>query len=356
MKNYLDIIFNDKYYIQRTENSKIKEIDIATGKTNTYLSYDELPWDVDSEINNIIELNDNLDKYFQYSTNDDGTITITKFYNNLEVRNVTIPEYINEKKVVALENTFFMDSRLQRLIIPNTINELRGSICQACTELQEVILPENIKIIPENAFHCCHSLTKINLENIEEIKDNAFRLCTELTDINLQNLIFVGMMAFMDCYNITKIDAPNLRFMSNEAFRSCTRLREITFSEECDALERGVFIECCELEKINLPNTIEKIKDKCFFGCKKITNLNFPKNLVEIGELAFAYSGLNNEITFPEKLEKIKEEAFRNCSFTRINISKNTQTYSAFDYEQQLKINTYDTFKNKFKNYFIKER
>ena len=63
----------------------------------------------------------------------------------------------------------------------------------------DLVIPENIKIINENAFEDCSSLRKLTLnDGVEIIKDNAFLRCSNLNDVTFcKTLRRIGTCAFL---------------------------------------------------------------------------------------------------------------------------------------------------------------
>ena len=66
--------------------------------------------------------------------------------------------------------------------------------------IQEVILPDTLRIIENNAFNLCENLEKITFpEGLERIDDNAFCNCLDLVSITVPNSIkYVGYGLFND--------------------------------------------------------------------------------------------------------------------------------------------------------------
>lgn len=66
-------------------------------------------------------------------------------------------------------------------------NETSFYLCQS---LKSVILPENLKKIPDGWFSRCYYLEKVKIPNMETIiGDSSFLDCRELSEINLPKII-----------------------------------------------------------------------------------------------------------------------------------------------------------------------
>ena len=66
------------------------------------------------------------------------------------------------------------------------------------SNLEEIILPENVCHINRLAFAECPKLSKINLENVKEISRNAFDYDISLTEVNLDSIVNLGGSVFLN--------------------------------------------------------------------------------------------------------------------------------------------------------------
>ena len=61
-----------------------------------------------------------------------------------------------------------------------------------CTALQEVTLPDDVRVIGSSAFFGCAALTTVNLSQVTWINLNAFYECTSLEMLILDNVTEIG--------------------------------------------------------------------------------------------------------------------------------------------------------------------
>ena len=83
---------------------------------------------------------------------------------------------------------------------------------------------KGVKVIGNNAFWWCDSLTNINIPNsVTNIGYEAFECCRSLTNINIPNSVtYIGYNAFSDCRSLTNINIPNsVTNIGNGAFSKC---------------------------------------------------------------------------------------------------------------------------------------
>lgn len=122
-----------------------------------------------------------------------------------------IPEYIDNKKVLAIKKGAFLGCReLKEVIIEGDL-EL-GNVCfMECTNLKSFIAP-NVRKIEHTLFNNCSNLVKIDLSSLDEMRClSTFGYCTALEYLELPNL------RILDCWNnfvrtdnLTEISLPKL--------------------------------------------------------------------------------------------------------------------------------------------------
>lgn len=70
---------------------------------------------------------------------------------------------------------------MQKVItVPNGIKVIGENAFNGNKAVERVILPESVEEIERDAFYCCTSLSEINLENVKFIRDRAFGNCSKL--------------------------------------------------------------------------------------------------------------------------------------------------------------------------------
>lgn len=163
---------------------------------------------------------------------------------------VIIPEKVsfvndnNQEDYATVEEVsyaVFMDIKtISKITFPNSIKKIGLSCCMNCSNLEEVILPE--ELLPDglgaSCFKGCISLTKINIpQNLEILNVSTFEGCKNLKEIDLNN-------------KITKI--------SDGCFFG-SGLQEIYIPDSVEDIDMFAFQNCDSLTDISLPDTL---KDK----------------------------------------------------------------------------------------------
>lgn len=137
--------------------------------------------------------------------------------------------FINNKKITKCDLTGVTDWGRTP-----TLPELAFS---NCTALQEVTLPDDMKVIGTGAFFGCAALTTVNLSQVTWINLNAFWGCTSLETLALDNVTAIGQEAFYGCTGLETLKIPKCTQFGNYIVSGCKALTRI------EATAAGDFVD-----------------------------------------------------------------------------------------------------------------
>ena len=106
-----------------------------------------------------------------------------------------------------------------------------------CTALQEVVLPDDMRVIGEYAFVNCTALTTVNLSQVVQIDEYAFQNCTSLAELTLDNVTAIGLDAFFGCTSLQTLKIPKCTRFGNYIVTGCSSLTRI------EATATGNFVD-----------------------------------------------------------------------------------------------------------------
>ena len=137
--------------------------------------------------------------------------------------------FINNKKITKCDLTGVTDWGRTP-----TLPELAFS---NCTALQEVTLPDDMKVIGGGAFSGCAALTTVNLSQVTWINLNAFWGCTSLETLALDNVTAIGQEAFYGCTGLETLKIPKCTEFGTYIVSGCRSLTRI------EATAAGDFVD-----------------------------------------------------------------------------------------------------------------
>ena len=231
-----------------------------------------------------------------------GTVTITATAANGMTAQCVIT--VNGNAVIQYERSggFYIvtgiEGKTDKLEIPFLYDGLRVRAIEAGafrgnTDLKEVILPNSLEYIYENAFMNCSNLEKINLP---------------------ESLTFIGESAFENCAFLKEITVPGLtETISKKAFYNCTALKAATICAGVKYIGVSTFAKCSALETITVGNGLETISDYAFDSCTSLKRLQMPNTVEYLGDFAFRYAESLKSVTFSTSLTAIGIGCFQSC-------------------------------------------
>jgi len=189
---------------------------------------------------------------------------------------------------------FYNCSSLHELIFTDKLTNIGfetgyaepDGIAGGCVALERAELGHNVKIIPNQCFYGCSSLTNFVVPEA----------CTA-----------IGPSAFMNCESLKSITMPskmetlgarhNGSGMVGAVFRNCISLTDIVIPEGIETIEQSTFAGCSSLSDLQLPSTLKHIGPSAISGCA-LRKLNLPNGLESIGNQAIELDNLT-ELTVP---------------------------------------------------------
>lgn len=133
---------------------------------------------------------------------DDSGVVLTKYIGEDKV--VVIPSKIEGRKIIKVERTFYNNTTIEKVVLPEGLTVVGEQTFFGCTNLKNVILPDSVQTIDNYAFAYC-GLSEIILPiNAHYINEGAFMGCNNLTAIESHALpfsedniaLFIGQRAF----------------------------------------------------------------------------------------------------------------------------------------------------------------
>lgn len=161
-------------------------------------------------------------------------------------------------------------------------------------EVSELIIPEKIGNQPvvaigAYAFHCCSSLTRVEMpDSVTKIECSAFESCRNLVNLVLPKSLKPDIHAFRGCPGLA--DDNGYVIVNGELFNY--------YGEEIN---------------LTIPSTVESIAPFAFVKTKGITSVILPDTMRIIGAYTFSDCTNLTSVTIPDSVTYIYDEAFKRC-------------------------------------------
>lgn len=243
---------------------------------------------------------------FEYDELEDGTLRITAY--NGSSRSVRIPEAIDGKTVVTLQEGFLSENGIEVLEFPATWKYvLKGEYYEDFFSSEDKAMLRAIKVdggvVPGYFLNNCINLREVYLaDGIEELYQGTFSYCGRLRHVRLPET-----------------------------------LKELVYSE----LLCGVFAKNNSIKKLVLPSSLKVLDAMALSsdmgGLPNMEYLVLPEGLEEIHDLPFFDVGNLRELNIPSTVKKFSFRDIQgifdeNATRPELKVTYRGKTYETFFY------------------------
>lgn len=177
--------------------------------------------------------------------------TIVDFYKNFCNFENADAYIIIPNSITAIGSAKFSPSssddcykNLVGVTIPESVLSIGASAFEDCSKLNRLILPSSIEVISEYMCKNCTSLTYVSAKNIKIISNDAFAGCSSLSNIELDSVIAI-YNAFYGCSSLDSIKLPRtLQMLGNGSYAFYEGTHNIYFDgtkSEWENISKGNF-------------------------------------------------------------------------------------------------------------------
>lgn len=224
-------------------------------------------------------------------------------------------------------------------------------------EIIDLVIPEGVTSIGEEAFHYCSGITSISIPNsVVNIATSAFSGCSGLTSITIPNSVTsIGDHAFFYIPRLTSLIIPkNVNSIGIRAFSRCMGLSSITVEsgnqyydsrDNCNAIietSSNKLIAGCK--NTIIPNNVTTIGMGAFENCNYLTSITIPNSVITIEQGAFFGCPRLKSITIPNSVTTIGVESFYNCGLTSVFIGSSVNTIDKIAFASCKNLTTIGSF------------
>ena len=277
---------------------------------------------------------------FVYLINyDDREIKLTGFCGT--DKKIDVPAMLDNMPVVELAGDIFAQSDVEEINISANIRVIDPDIFRSCEHLKTINTSEN------NKYFCSvggvlysKDLKQLIFypkgrtdsefvvpDSVEKIARKAFDGAYNLEKIVIgENVTSLVAETIYECPNLTSIILPEkLTSFSSLSAAKCGRLKCVTAHKNSRSFvnfDNGLYnISLTRLiiypagnksDMVSLPDTLEEISGYAFCGNSEISEIIIPESVTAIGCGAFMNTGITR-IYVPDKVSGLGAHAFENC-------------------------------------------
>lgn len=236
-------------------------------------------------------------------------------------------EWENLEKIEVLPLSGEEKKNSDFLILGDTLLSYRGTAT-------EVIVPDGVKIIGEEAFAEREDIVSVHLpEGLISIRQNAFGGCVQLASVSLpDSLCSILDAAFSGCILLEEINLNHVQEIGEDVFRRCRQLKTVDltnakeigdnaflYSDVSQVYGMGQLLSFGDNVFGNTPFSEEEVDGMRIVGNVLLSGKNctgdlvIPEGVAIIANQAFKGSGITS-VKCPDSLKKIGAWAFSSCA------------------------------------------
>lgn len=278
-------------------------------------------------------------------------IEFGKYIPDNVCRGLTSLEFVDFGSATSIGRYAFEGcTKLQEIVIPDTITSIGQYAFNKCTSVQSVKIGNGVTKIEPFAFSklpLCERV-EINMASVPALSRNIFSqsgASTKGMEIILSDNVKSIDLGFFNELKLSKVIlGNNVSSVSNTqlvpslksievpndnsnyySYNNClySSANILTFvpkyldiveiKEGTTAIGNNAF-NGSNASTITIPNSVETIEANAFKNSKRLKNIRFNKGLVSIGEAAFEGCELLKTLNLPSTLESLGKYAFKDCS------------------------------------------
>ena len=209
---------------------------------------------------------------------------------------------------------------LTSVTIPNSVTSIGSSAFEGCTGMTHVTIPNSVTSIESGAFEGCKGLTSITIpDSVTSIEARAFDYCTNLTSITIPSgVTIIAYRTFSYCEGLTRVTIPNsVTIIEDKAFKGCTGLTSITIPNSVTSIGEGktAFLHHSDGD-VSIYYKYKELSDAsgAFYGCTGLTSITISNSVRFIGDEAFKGCAGLTSVTIPNSVTSIGHSAFEGCT------------------------------------------
>ena len=208
----------------------------------------------------------------KYVNKDWKEVTVDNWY--YRYRYFAFRNYGDCEKLEEIELTdgvYYLDSQafygcknLVRVILPDTLKEIRDLAFGNCVSLESIVLPKSLINVGKSTFYGCKKLTSISIDRANK---RLYAVNNSIMDRKMNKLVYGFVDESMTSYSIP----DGVSTIGKYALACNEQLLSIHIPNSVHVIEDFAFEGCSSLESINIPASVTVVNKRILRGCRKVT-------------------------------------------------------------------------------------
>lgn len=253
----------------------------------------------------------------------------TSAFQRTDIREMVLPDKI----FVIEDNAFGGCANLKAIKLSERLEYLKENAFSHCYNLEKIDIPDNVKTIGNSCFRYCRSLKRVKYPSIVNfIPQDCFKECTSLKSFNAEEIKVIGYGAFLKCYNLRSFMFSSVEQLGESAFAE-SGIENVALSDKFCVTPgkysaQNSFYGCMNLTSVDLRRCakLDMISTNMFMNCKNLKNISLNESITSFHSFCFYNTGIK-EINFPEETKFIDEDAFACLKLDKATFSSSINTY-----------------------------
>jgi len=186
------------------------------------------------------------------------------------VPNATLVTSVTFNYGVSVLGTYLFKewTNLSDILLPNSLLEIENNAFRSCTSLKELFIPAGVRVIDGGAFWNCTSIKSFSVDKIN------------MNFVAKEDVLFKGNGKEIVRYppgNLrTKYSLPyGIEKIGTSAFQGSSFLQDVYIQSGVKHIDTLAFRHCDHLKSISLPSTVSKIGSYAFMGCTSLEKVTY---------------------------------------------------------------------------------